>query len=170
MQLLATLMDIRMNRRRLSGTSAFTVVEAAVAAAMLTGLIAALTFSLTRINHWASSARLHTLALALAQQRVDDVLTARWQVGGARPAVLAVGSVTESNLRLNDDPLNNQTGLSSDFTALDTPVVASRVTTVVDVPPRSVRATVVVTVTYRQRAGNLPHVVTLSTLRTTDDI
>jgi hypothetical protein len=35
---------------------------------------------------------------------------------------------------------------------------------------RSVRATVVVTVTYRWRSSNIPHVVTLSTLRTTDDI
>jgi type II secretory pathway pseudopilin PulG len=163
-------MNIRMSRRRPSDTSAFTLVEAAVAVAVLAGLIAALTLSLTRINHWASSARLHTLALALAQQRVDDVLTARWQVSGARPAVLAAGTVTENNLRLNDDPLNGQTGLSSDFTALDTPVFASRVTTIVDVPPRSVRATVVVTVTYRWRASNIPHVVTLSTLRTTDDI
>jgi type II secretory pathway pseudopilin PulG len=159
-----------MTRSHRSHSAAFTLLEAAVAAAMLTGLIASLALALTRMNHWASTARLHTLAVALAQQKVDDVLTARWLVSGTRPAVLVAGTVTEANLQLNNDPLNSQTGLSSEFTTLDTPVVASRVTSIVDVPPRSVRATVTVTVTYRWRASNIPHVVTLTTLRSTDDI
>lgn len=145
---------------------AFTILEAAVASAMLAGLVAALAIALTQINRWATAARLKTLALAVAQQKVDEVLTTKWLVRGTRPAVLAAGAVTENTLQLNNDALNSQTGLSSAFTALDTPVPATRVTQITDLPPRSVRAAVTVTFTYRGRT----YTTGLTTLRVTDDI
>ena len=155
-----------MTRSRLRGTRAFTVVEAAVASAMLTALVAALALSLTQINRWASAARLKTLALALAQQKVDEVLSTQWLVRGTRPAVLTAGTVTENTLQLNNDALNSQTGLSSAFTTLDTPVATTRVTQITDLPPRSVRATVNVSFVYRGRT----YQTRLTTLRVTDDI
>lgn len=142
------------------------MLEAAVASAMLTALIAALALSLTQINRWANTARLKTLSLALAQQRVDQVLTAKWLVRGTRPAVLTAGTVTENNLQLNNDSLNSQTGLSSAFTALDTPVPATRTTMVTNLPPRGVRAVVTVSFVYRGRT----YQTSLTTLRVTDDI
>lgn len=156
----------KLARCRWPGSRGFTVLEAAVASAMLTALVAALAISLTQINRWATAARLKTLALAVAQQKVDEVLTTKWLVRGIRPAVLTAGTVTENALQLNNDAFNSQTGLSSVFTALDTPVAATRATQVVDLPPRSVRATVTVSFVYRGRT----YQTSLTTLRVTDDI
>lgn len=155
-----------MVRCPVAGSRGFTVLEAAVASAMLTALVAALALSLTQINRWANTARLKTLSLALAQQKIDEVLTTKWLVRGTRPSVLTAGTVSENSLQLNNDALNSQTGLSSAFTALDTPVPATRTTVVTDLPPRSVRAVVTVSFTYRGRT----YQTSLTTLRVTDDI
>lgn len=149
-------------RRRALG---FTLPEVVVAGAILAIFVAGSVATMAQINRWASAARLRTLALALAQQKSDEVLTTPWQTRGTRPAVLATGTNTEA-LPLNSDAFNNATGLSSAFTALDTPVTATRTTQVTDVSTRTVRAVVTVAFTYRNR----PYTVRLTTLRATDDI
>lgn len=155
---------MQLSRHR--GTRGFTVLEAAVASAMLALLISSLGLALVRINQWATAARLKTLALVVAQQRVDEILSTPWQIRNPRPAVLTAGTTTDANLRLNDDATNDATGLRSVFSGLDTPVPATRVTQVVDLPPRAVRATVTVTFTFRNRT----YATSLTTLRVTDDI
>jgi len=166
MEMIAEACCPKMSVSRRRGPQGFTIVEAAVASAMLALMISTLAVAFVQINHWASNARLKTLALTVAQQKVDEILATPWQIRNARPAVLAAGTVTENALRLNDDALNGQTGLSSGFTALDTPVPATRVTVVTDLPPRAVRATVTVTFVYRSRT----YTTSLTTLRVTDDI
>jgi prepilin-type N-terminal cleavage/methylation domain-containing protein len=152
------------NRRR--GTGGFTLPEVVIAGAILAIFVAGSVATMAQINRWASSARLRTLALALAQQKSDEVLTTPWQTRGARPAAIAAGTNTESALPLNNDSFNSAAGLSSAFTALDTPVTATRTTQITDVSARTVRSVVTVSFTYRNR----PHSVRLTTLRATDDI
>jgi hypothetical protein len=78
---------------------------------------------------------------------------------------LTAETTTETGLALNNDPLNDNAALSSVFSRLDTPVQATRVTVITDLPPRQLRAVVTVTFTYRNR----PQTVSLTTLRTTDN-
>jgi hypothetical protein len=122
--------------------------------------------AMTQMNRYAAAARLRTLALAVAQQRIDEVLTTPWQTTGARPAVLAVGTSTESNLSLDSDAFNTQASLRSAFTSLGLPVSATRVTNISTVAVRRLRAVVTVSYIYRGRTYQIG----LSTLRTTDNI
>lgn len=121
---------------------------------------------MTQLNAYATRSRLETLALAMAQQRVDEVLTAPWQVSGPRPAVIQPGLHEEPKLLLGSDPSNDAPGLKSDFTGTGTTVIASRSTEVTPLDSRRVRAVVTVRFTYRSR----PCSVSLSTLRVTDNI
>lgn len=144
----------------------FTLVEFIVAAGAIAIFVAGAVVALTQINRAASGARLRTLALAVAQQRIDHVLTVPWGVSSTRPVVLTAGTRTEANLPLNNDELNSRTGLRSAFTNLDAPVNATRTTQITDLSARIVRAVVTVNFTYRQR----PYSVQLTTIRTTDSI
>ena len=157
----------RRPRRRIAG---FTLVEVVIAGGMLAILVAGSFIALTQINRWATSARLRTLALAVAQQRIDLLATTPWQVATARPAVLTAGTATENNLPLNNDGFNSGTGLSSAFTNLDSEGIsaatATRTTEVTNLTARTLRVAVTVTFTYRNR----PHSVSLTTLRATDSI
>lgn len=150
------------SRRSLLG---FTIPEVTVAGCILALFIATSVAAMTQINRWATSARLRTLALALAQQKVDQILTTQWQTLGTVPAILTPGTTTENNLPLNNDTFNNQTTLVSAFTGLDTQIAATRKTVVASVTTRQVSATVTVTYTYRKRQGTIA----MTTLRTTDD-
>jgi len=152
------------SRRRHS--RAFTLPEVVIAGAILALFVAGSVATMAQINRWAAAARLRTLALALAQQKSDEVLTTPWQIRGTRPAVLSAGTATETALPLNNDEFNNASGLSSAFTSLDTPVTANRTTQITDVSTRLVRAVVTVSFTYRNRPYNM----TLTTLRAVDDI
>jgi type II secretory pathway pseudopilin PulG len=154
----------RLQRRR--HTLGFTLPEVVIAGAILALFVAGSVATMVQINRWAAAARLRTLALALAQQKSDEVLTTPWQIRATRPAVLATGTNTESGLQLNNDSFNSATGLSSAFTTLDTPVVATRTTQLTDISTRMVRAVITVNFTYRTR----PYSVSLTTLRVTDDI
>ena len=149
---------------RKGGPAGLALVEVVIAGGILALFIAASVGAMTQINRWASAARLRTLALAVAQQRLDAVLTVPWQVRGTRPALLAAGTATENALPLNDDSFN-VAGLGSAFTSLGTPVVATRTTQITDVSARLARADVTVTYSYRNR----PYTISLTTLRTTDD-
>lgn len=152
----------RCNRRR----AGFTLVEVALAGCLLALLVSAAVVTLTQINRWATSTRLRTLALTVAQQRIDQVQTVPWQLLDTRPALLMPGTVTENSVPLNNDPFNSTSGLSSAFTNLDTQVNATRTTVVTNLTPRTVRSVVTVTFIYRNR----PHSVSLNTLRASDSI
>jgi len=145
---------------------AFTLPEVVIAGAILAVFVAGSVATMAQINRWAAGARLRTLALALAQQKVDEVLTTSWQTATARPAVLTAGTNTEAGLQLNNDNYNSGIGLGGAFTSLDTAVPATRTTTITNLNTRTVRAVITVSFTYRTRPFN----VSLTTLRAIDDI
>jgi len=153
-------------RHRRRSDAAFTLAEVVIAGCLLAVLVAGSLVALTQVNRWATSARLRTLGLAVAQQRIDILQTIPWQAMGTRPTVLTVGTATENNVPLNNDPFNSATGLGSAFTALDTQMTAVRTTQITDLTARTLRAVVTVTFTYRNR----PHSISLTTLRATDSI
>ncbi len=153
-------------RKRLHWRSGFTIVEVVIAAGMLAVFAAGAMVAMTQINRFAAASRLQTLALAVAQQRVDEVLTVPWVLNAPRPEVLKVGSQTETDLPLNNDAFNSQSSLSSPFTALDLQVNARRVTEITNLAPRRVRA--VITVSYAYRGRN--YALSLTTIRATDNI
>jgi prepilin-type N-terminal cleavage/methylation domain-containing protein len=148
-----------------SSTCGFTFVELMIVLGIFVIFSTGAVVAMTEVNRQASAARLRTLALAVAQQRIDEILTIPWPTT-SRPPLLTPGTTTDGPLPLNNDATNNQAGLRSAFTNLDTEVPALRVTEIVDVPPRKVRATVTITYQYRGR----PYGITVTTLRTTDDI
>ena len=156
----------KLRRSRLRGAAGFTLVEVVFAGCLLAVLVSSSVVAMTQVNRWATGARLRTLALAIAQQRIDQAQTAPWQLSGTRPAILVAAITTEMNLPLNNDAFNSATGLSSTFTALDTPVSAQRTTVAADVTTRLVRISVTVTYIYRNR----PVSVSLNTLRSSDSI
>ena len=148
------------------GSAGFTLVEVLIAGTLLASLIAGALTALTQLNRWATSARLRTLALAVAQQRIDLIETTPWQVVGTRPTVLTAGTTTDNNVPLNNDDYNAATSLISPYTNLDSQVMSTRTTVITDLTTRTLRATVTITFTYRNR----PFTITLNTLRATDSI
>jgi type II secretory pathway pseudopilin PulG len=150
-----------------SGEAGLTLVEILIAAALLAVFTAGTVSAVTQMNRYATASRLSTLALAVAQQRIDEVLTTSWQLSQPRPAALTLGTKTEPNLPLNDDAFNSaRADLRSLFTELDLRVPATRTTEITEVSTRIVRAVVTVTFTYRSR----PYQVSLTTLRASDSI
>jgi len=122
--------------------------------------------ALTQMNRYAAIARLRTLALAFAQQKIDLVMTTPWNVAGTVPTILTAGTTTENSLPLDNDNYNSEAGLSSPFTSLDMNINATRTTVVSNVSARVIQAVVTVSYTYRGRT----YTVSLNTLRTTDNI
>ena len=165
-------------RRLRGGPAGFTLVEVLIAGALLAMLISGAVTAMTQLNRSATAARLRTIALAVAQQRIDQIETTAWQDWAARPAILVGDAPTtppttppsrttvENNVPLNNDSYNAATSLISPYTNLDAQVLSTRTTVITDLPPRSLRAVVTVTFTYRNRLMTI----TLSTLRTTDSI
>lgn len=146
--------------------SGFSLVEVAIAAGILAVFACSSLIAMTQINRYAANARLRTLALGFAQQKIDFLMTTPWSVSSTRPASLAVGTTTENNLPLDNDSFNSQAGLSSSFTNLDLQVNATRTTQITDVNTRIFRAAVTVTYVYRGRTYS----VSLTSLRATDNI
>lgn len=155
-----------LKHRRFRSTNGFTLVEVVFAGCLLALLVSASVSAMTQVNRWATGARLRTLALAMVQQRIDQVQTTPWQLSGARPALLTAGTTTTNNVPLNNDSFNSATGLASAFTSLDCQVNATRTTAVTDLTARTLLITVTISYTYRGRASS----VSLTTLRTTDSI
>jgi prepilin-type N-terminal cleavage/methylation domain-containing protein len=153
-----------------------TLVEVVIAMAIL-ALFATVAFgAFSQMNRLATEARLRTLATAMAQQKIEEVLGVPWASDGADPAVLAVGVNTENNLPLNDNALVDADGARrSDLSNIDGGALATRTTTIA-MEPGSVEATpgvfkmrrIRVQVAYTFRGK--PQLVEISTLRTTDDI
>ena len=165
-----TVMDfavsLKPSSRLRRGRAGFTLVEVLIAGTLLAVLISGSVTALTQLNRWATAARLRTIALAVAQQRLDLIETTPWQVVGTRPALLTAGTTTENNVPLNNDDYNAASSLISPYTNLDSQVLSTRTTVISDLTTRTLRATVTVTFTYRNR----PFTITLSTLRATDSI
>ena len=163
---MVTAFSLNSTGRLRRGTAGFTLVEVLIAGTLLAVLISGSVTALTQLNRWATAARLRTIAMAVAQQRLDLIETTPWQVVGTRPALLTAGSVTENNVPLNNDDYNAATSLVSPYTTLDSQVMSTRTTVISDLTARTLRATVTVTFTYRNR----PFTITLNTLRATDSI
>ena len=171
MDVIGSAISSKSSRRVRRGTAGFTLVEVLIAGALLAMLISGAVTALTQMNRSATAARLRTIALAVAQQRIDQIETTPWQVGGTRPAILAVDvsgtrTTTENNVPLNNDNYNASMSLISPYTSLDSQVLSTRTTVITNLPPLSLRAVVTVTFTYRNRLMTI----TLNTLRTTDSI
>jgi prepilin-type N-terminal cleavage/methylation domain-containing protein len=161
-------MEIMKHHKNLSERSrrsGFTFVEILVAMGVLVLFSGAAMAALTQFNRFATASRLRSHALALAQQRIDDVLTTQWLLGLSRPPELTAGTVTETNLVMNADAKNSATALKSDFTDLGVPIACTRTSTVTDISARTLRVTVTVTFTYANRTYN----VALNTMRATDN-
>ncbi len=152
--------------RRMLRRGGFTLIEIAVALAVISIFVAGAVLALVQMNRFATVSRLQTLALGLAQQRVDEILTTQWLLGTPRPTALEAVTRTDANLPLNNDAFNSRAGLSSLFSDLDVQVNATRISEIADVSPRQLRA--VVTVTYNFRGRTYSFVMT--TLRTSDNI
>ncbi len=164
--------------RTLRGRQAFTLLEVCFAVAVFSLFAVTSVYAVTLANKFASISRYRTLALAAAQQKVDQVMTTPWTVLGTVPTVLTAGTSTEASptiiLPLNGDPFNSASGLSSAFTNYDTQVLDSRTTVITKLTDcsghtgassRLLRAVVTVTYTYRGKQYTL----SLSTMRSTDD-
>ena len=156
----------RSRRGTRRGPAGFTLVEVLIAGALLAMLISGAVTALTQMNRSATAARLRTIALAVAQQRIDQIETTPWQDRGARPAILTAATTTENNVPLNNDNYNASMSLISPYTSLDAQVLSTRTTVVTDLTTRTLRAVVTVAFTYRNR----PYTITLNTLRATDSI
>jgi type II secretory pathway pseudopilin PulG len=152
--------------QRQASRRAFTFVEIMVAMGLIVLFAGTALASMTQFNRYAMASRLRANALAQAQQRIDEVLTAAWTSSGGRPAVLANGTRTETNIVLNADDKNKQTGLKSLFTDLVTPVKGTRTTTITTISTRVVRADVTITFTYAKRN----YTIALTTMRASDTI
>jgi type II secretory pathway pseudopilin PulG len=149
-----------------SGRTGFTFVEVLVAAGVLIIFTASALAALTQFNRYAHASRLRSHALSLAQQQIDQILTVQWRANATRPAVLNPGTRTESNLVLNADIKNEQTGLRSQFTSLAHPVSGTRVTQITNLTTRTLRADVTVNFVYAGRNYSIA----LTTIRATDTI
>lgn len=159
-------------KRRHWRLDAVTIVEMVVAAGVLVIFVAGAIAAMTQMNRYAASSRIQTLALAVAQQRIDEIRTIGWSVqpGRTRPALLAPTTPTDPPatldpaggipVSLNDDPDNTTAASALDF------AVNSRLYTFIrDVGNRSVSASVVIAYTYRARNYRIQ----LRILRTSDD-
>ncbi len=147
-------------------TLAFTLTEGVIAASILALFIVGAVSTMTQVNRWAAAARMRTLATALVQQRIDQILTIPWSVLSTTPTILTAGTTTETKLPLNNDAFNNETVLSSAFTKLDVQVIDTRTTVITSISAHMIRALVTVNYTYRSHSYSI----SMTTLRTTDDL
>jgi hypothetical protein len=171
-------------RSRSREAAAFTLAECVFSGTVLAVFACVSLLVFTQMNGFAANARLRTLAMAAAQQQVDLIQTAPWNLGSEVPAVLTIdrptaippavppqrtmkpGTFTDENLPLDNDSFNTQAGLSSPYTNLDLQVTATRTTKLTYPTSRTVAA--VVKVSYKFRGKDFS--VTLSTLRASDTI
>lgn len=151
-----------LRRRSRRGHDAFTVLEVCLATALFGYFAIASVFGMVQFNRMASVARYRTLAQVVAQQKMDQIMTTSWSYASTKPAVL--NSSTENNLPLNNDTFNTGT-LSSIYTSSDSPVTATRTTTITTLSSRLIQATVVLTYNYAGR----PYTITLVGIRASDD-
>ncbi|HEY3899125.1 MAG TPA: hypothetical protein VGM54_10955 [Chthoniobacter sp.] len=155
----------RPNFTRFRTVAGITLPEVIIAASVLALFIVGSVSAMAQINRWASVARMRTMALAEAQQKIDQILMTSWSVLNATPAILTAGTTTESNLPLNYDTFNSESSLVSSFTTMDTAINLTRTTTIKSISTHQVSAVVTVSYSYRGKTYS----VSMTTLRTTDD-
>lgn len=155
----------RLKQHRFRALLGITLPEVVIAGAVLALFIVGSVSAMAQVNRWAVAARYRTLALALVQQRIDQILTTPWSILSTTPAILTPGTTTETKLPLDNDPYNNETGLSSAFTNLDVQVIDTRTTTITSISSHLVSAVVTVNYTYRNHSYSL----SMTTLRASDD-
>lgn len=120
-------------------------------------------WSLSQLNHFAFTSRLQTAATALAQEQIDEMLTAApfnpQRTPPQIPPVLGTTNSlgeTETNLPLYTDPATGEVVVTASRT---------RIVEMVDAPLRIYRGRSIVTYSFRDH----PHSVELATLRTSDE-
>jgi type II secretory pathway pseudopilin PulG len=148
---------------------AFSIIEVVVAAAILTLFAAGAIATMTQMNRFANVSRLREHASVIAQQKIDEILTVAWKATSDpsdRPAVLLEDKVTEPAIPINADPNNSQIALKSQYTDLGTRINATRTTEIRAINDWTVQATVTITFNY----ANRDHIITMNTIRTSDNI
>lgn len=160
------LIQTKMNTKKLPKKAAFMLVELVIAAGILAFFVCASLVALTQLNKFAAVSRLRTLAMAIALQKADAIMTVPWGVASATPLLLTAGTTTENSLPLDNDAFNAQAGLGSPFSGLDLQTAATRVTTISSLTARTVRAAITVSYDYRGKT----YTVSLTTIRATDTI
>src|SRR5258708_961151 len=73
-----------------SQTAAFTLAECVFSGTVLAVFACVSLIVFTQMNGFAANARLRTLAMAVAQQQVDLIQTAPWNLGSEVPAILTI--------------------------------------------------------------------------------
>jgi hypothetical protein len=161
---LLRILQQRLGRFRLHAREEGIIVAENVVSVCLLALFAAVTLtSIVQVNRFAAVSRLQLLAQAVAQQKVDQILTTPWNT--SRPAVLTAGTQTETGLQLNDNALVSATdGTKSAYSDLDTAIPIKRITKITDLTARTVRADITVTFTFRGK----DYAVQMTTLRASD--
>jgi Tfp pilus assembly protein PilV len=150
---------------RFRKVTGITLPEVIIAASVLALFIVGSVSAMAQINRWAAVARMRTMALAAAQQKIDQILMTSWSVLNTTPTLLTAGTTTENNLPLNYDTFNSESNLVSAFTTLDTAINLTRKTTITSISSHQVSAVVTVSYSYRGKT----YTVSMNTLRTTDD-
>ena len=176
------------------GQSAFSLMELAFAVALFSAFAVVSILAFSHFNRFASNARYETLALAVAQQKMDQVMTSPCTINSNTslgPILTLTGTTvspnssniytsgTENNLPLNNDKYNLTRTINSGsaLTTLlsgtiaagveDTQVIDTRVTsyTAVSGNVNLLKVTVTISYTYRGTAFSL----SLASLRATDN-
>lgn len=161
------IMDSFHQLRKLTRRGGFTFTEVLVAMGILIIFSGTALTALIEYNRYAYVSRLRLHAQALAQQRIDEVLSSNWNIGvtADRHTNISAGTKPPETLVMNADAFNSQAALKSNFTSLAAPVSCTRVTQITDLSTRLMRATVTVTFTYAKKT----YTVSLSTIRSSDN-
>ena len=140
----------------------FTMVEVLVSLAVLALLGTAAVGGLLAANRMAVKSRLATNAQAIAQARIDRILSEPWPEGSPAPPSLAVGITTETNVPIYTDPVPNTVIVSGTVSTAITDVSRTIV------PGQPAPPLIAANVTVAYTVGGTPTSVSLSTVRTAD--
>jgi type II secretory pathway pseudopilin PulG len=157
-----------MNTFRRSGhsTGGFTLVETMVGVGMLALLGAGSFWTMNAMNVYATGARLHSEAIAKAEQQIDAILTKGPFDPTADPqlipTVLKPGTTTQNGVLLYKDPVTGQITVTGTMTTTVSDTGLSGTVGSAATPLNLWQATVTVSWTFRGRNDS----VSLDTMRT----
>ncbi|MFN2541871.1 MAG: type II secretion system protein J [Chthoniobacterales bacterium] len=155
-----------MRRSTRANRAGFTLVETLVGVGMLALLGAGSFWTMNAMNVYATAARLHSEAIAKAEQQIDSVLTKGPFDPTATPPlvppVLTPGTTTQNGVLLYKDPITGQVTVTGTMTTVvaDTGLTGSVGTTATAL--NLWQATVTVSWTFRGKNYS----VSLDTMRT----
>lgn len=189
-----SLHELYPNPRSRRQEAGFTLMELMFASALLTAFAVVSILAFTTFNRFASNARYESLALAVAQEKMDEILTSVCNINSTvtlGPTLTLSGttvspnssdvypSISETNLALNNDKYNLTRTINSGSAltlllsgtiyagAEDTQVIDTRTTTFTAVSGNVREMTVNITVAYTYRGNQFT--VTLSSIRASDN-